>query len=629
MSTKKRKTDKQVFADILYGAMLALVVGIMPLVIRLVIRNIPQDVRHIRMSTIQGLPYSYIDFFVSGKLWILAGAALVMALYCIGDWLTGGKLPKFKPYLKRVPIILSLIYLAFVFISAIASEYSNTSWFGTVERQEGAITWLLYFVVFVAAMFYVRDPKYTKPILWGLTFSSIIMGIIGFSQLIGHNLLVTSFAVRLMTWGHDVESFGAPFVIANGTLFNPNTFGKYTAMVAPILLLCGFVYEGKLYMKAAMLFGGALMLIGVFASGSLGGLIGIAAAAGVIVVTYLCYVFKNREGNKNATKAVVVFTGVAAIITVSLIIVPPLNYRFTTLLNRLQEAAAAETTAQERFAFERNSVFIYRGQDRLLSATVNSFDEQENWLTVRDGMGIEITPSSADPYVFFVPELGPLGVHRYQDHFAISTAGQNNPFLLHFDNNTVFGISAMGMGGRNLSEPVPAWGFAGRETWGSSRGFIWSRSFPLMPGNTIIGSGPDTFINVFPYYDMTGLHLAFNCPYHIVDKAHNLFIQTWITTGGISAIALFGLFFFYLATTFWSLVTSKDEPRYLFGMRFGLLAGISGFVMASMATDSTVGSTGVFFVLLGMGYGLNYFLKNQGQTANNKTKNATKPNNKA
>jgi O-antigen ligase len=108
---------------------------------------------------------------------------------------------------------------------------------------------------------------------------------------------------------------------------------------------------------------------------------------------------------------------------------------------------------------------------------------------------------------------------------------------------------------------------------------------------------------------MAGLQLSFNNPYQVVDKAHNLFLQTWVTTGGISAILLFALFFHYLLTTFWGVVASKGEGAFTYGLRLGLLAGISGFVMSSMATDSTIGSTGVFFVLLGMGYGVNYFLK--------------------
>jgi len=182
-------------------------------------------------------------------------------------------------------------------------------------------------------------------------------------------------------------------------------------------------------------------------------------------------------------------------------------------------------------------------------------------------------------------------------------------YVFTLEEGRIYGLWVNNMHLIDLREPVPAWGFYGRETWGSSRGYIWSRSFPLMPRRAIIGSGPDTFVNVFPVYDLVGTQRFFGNPYQIVDKAHNIFIQTWISTGGISALALFGLFGHYLFTTFISLVKSKKEPLFSYGLRLGLLAGVSAFVMSSMATDSTIGSTGVFFVLLGMGYGLNAFVK--------------------
>ena len=61
---------------------------------------------------------------------------------------------------------------------------------------------------------------------------------------------------------------------------------------------------------------------------------------------------------------------------------------------------------------------------------------------------------------------------------------------------------------------------------------------------------------------------------------------------------------------------TKDEPMFSYKMRLGLLAGVSAFCISSMSTDSTIGSTGVFFVLLGLGYGMNAILKTR-TAANN------------
>jgi hypothetical protein len=655
MSTGKRKKLQTAndfsFKDKLNGIMLAVVVGIMPLIVRVAVRATSPDLRFLSFGE------EYADVFVFWKSVFIIAPAIVILLYNAFDWLTGGKMPNFKLYLKNVPVILSIVYLVFVLVSAIASSYSHTAWLGTKARDEGAVMWLVYFVVFTAAMFYVRRPKYAKPILWGLTFSSVIMGLIGVSQLVGRDFFSTAFAQNLITLGVDrVAAIDARFDIANGTLFNPNTFGKYTAMVAPVLLICGVVYDGKRAAKILMLFGGALMLVGVFASSSLGGLVGISAAVAVFVVTFLCnFVYgkiKNVNVNENVNNAnlqkgknsaseqdklrvgrvAIMFGGLVAVVILALLFIPPLNNRVTTLFTRLGEAAAAETTTAERFVFDGEGVYVYRGGGRVFSMTVYTMDRFDNWMAVRDGAGQEILPAAQTPmtheapasYTFNIPGFTNIIVNRYSDAFTISPEGQINPFFLTFYEGKVYGLMLDFVTRVDLSQPVPAWGFEGRETWGSSRGYIWSRSFPLMPRRVIIGSGPDTFINVFPHYDMVGLQLAFDNPYQIVDKAHNLFIQTWVSTGGISAIALFALFAHYLFTTFVGLVKSKGETPLTYGLRLGLLAGISGFVMSSMATDSTIGSTGVFFVLLGMGYGLNMFLEKQRKPADNKAKKTAK-----
>ncbi|MCL2287288.1 MAG: O-antigen ligase family protein [Firmicutes bacterium] len=622
MSTKKRKNSNlpnQInFKDKLYGAMLAIVVGIMPLIVQVVARPVPPDIRWLKQVDI------IADSFVFWKSVFITVPAIVIAFYFITDFFTSKNKIDLKPYFKRPQVILSLGYLLFVLISAVASRYPYTAWFGTFHREEGALMWIVYFVVFAAAMFYVREPKYTKPILYGLTFSSIIMGLIGVSQLIDRDFFDTAFAEWLITLGVTVEEFGTVFTMAHGTLFNPNTFGKYTAMVAPVLLLSGLVYDGKRYIKTLMLLGGALMLVGVFASSSLGGLVGIVSATGVLVVTYVCnFVYRKVKSEDELERANVgriglMFGGVAVAVVLSLIFVPPLNSRVTTLFTRLQEAAAAETSTQERFVFDGDSVFVYRGEDKLFSMTVHTLDPAaDNWMTVRDGSGQEVLPivytpltaTEAGVFTFNVPGFREVFVQRFTDGFSVRHGGQFAPFILTLYDGRIFGFMHNFETKVDFARPVPAWGFEGRETWGSSRGYLWSRSFPLMPRRAIIGSGPDTFINVFPQHDLVGLQLAFNNPYQIVDKAHNLFIQTWVSTGGASAILLFALFAHYLFTAFVGVVKSKGVTLFNYGLRLGLLAGISGFVMSSMATDSTIGSTGVFFVLLGMGYGVNEYVK--------------------
>jgi len=617
---------KTSFVETTVGLMLVAIVAIMPLIVRFVWRPLPPELT----------PYFpdrefpggfYLDMFTYWKGLFVYLGAIVIAFIVAGDWITTGRMPDYKEFFKRTPVLISLSYLLFVIISAVASPYSFTAWFGTYARGEGAFMWISYFVVFFAAMYFVTSLENARLLLFGLAFSSIIMGLIGVSQFIGRDFFTTDFARWIITVGDAqmaepilVDGEWVPrrslinpvFTIAHGTLFNPNTFGKYTAMISPVLLLAALTYTGKKFVNIIFLVAGGLMLLGVFGSSSLGGLVGIVTAAGVLLVTFIFS--RGISGKKLAFAAgPVVLTLLLAILFVT-----PLNERVMFLFGRLGDAIRADTTAIQDYIFDGNTMTVTNEDGVILNLTVNHMG-RDGWVTVTDANGNEITPhrdatmlntGRGVEYTFDIPGYRNVRIEKYSDIFLYHHR-TSIPFFLTLEDGRLYGVSPTRMS-VDLHRDIPHWGFAGRETWGSNRGYIWSRSFPLMftPRTLTIGYGPDTFINIFPKYEMPALQRFFNSPFIIVDKAHNIVIQTWISTGGISAILLVSLLMFYLFTTFRSLVKTKNEPIFSYGLRLGLLCGISAYFMSSMATDTTIGSTGVFFVLLGVGFGLNYLRAN-------------------
>ena len=607
MPRRKNKHNAIPFSDKLIGSMLVVVVAIMPLVVRFARRELSPELVNLFGVTHQADVFSYWKGVFIGI------PALVIALYWLSDLLTRGKMPDFKSFFKRIPVALSCVYLIFVIISTLLSNYTSTAWHGVYDRSEGALMWMAYFIVFFAAMFFVREAKYAKVLLYGLAFSSVLMGAIGVGQLFGRDFFETGVA-EIMVIGFRGR-IGSIFDIAHGTLFNPNTFGKYTAMISPVMLLAALTYDGKKYIRGLFLLAGVLMLLSAFGSGSLGGLAGSITAVGVLAVTLVCGLVyrlatkqeESPDAPKLLPKIAIGVAGVVAVLVLAIFVITPLNNRVVFLFNRLGVAMRAETVTGYDYVFEGDTMTVLRAGEKKYSVTVTAMDAPSTtWLIVRDGSGNEVPllgrreGEPAAEYIYNIPGYGQVLVRRVGRE-ALVVDG----FILYLSESQLYGRWVNNTDLIDLSQPVPAWGFQGRETWGSNRGYIWSRSFPLMPRRFLIGSGPDTFMNVFPVYDLVGTARTFGNPYTIPDKAHNLFIQTWITTGGISAIALFLLFGHYLLVSFISIVKSKGEPLFSYGIRLGLLVGISGFIMASMATDSTIGSTGVFFVLLGMGYGLN------------------------
>ena len=74
----------------------------------------------------------------------------------------------------------------------------------------------------------------------------------------------------------------------------------------------------------------------------------------------------------------------------------------------------------------------------------------------------------------------------------------------------------------DLNVPVESFGFKGVERLGSNRGYIYSRSIPLLKKNIILGAGADNFVLEFPQQDIKSKLEFLGDPYVIIDKPHNL-----------------------------------------------------------------------------------------------------------
>jgi hypothetical protein len=281
---------------------------------------------------------------------------------------------------------------------------------------------------------------------------------------------------------------------------------------------------------------------------------------------------------------------------------------FNTTVTRLLDEIKIETNFEQSpppmdYTFTDDTLTLTKDGQTLTSLSA----APDGWVVVRDGMGNDVEPSAVTPsedtdeiaYRYNVPDYGRINLTRYDDFFKF-----NGMYLAVFEGE-LFPIRQTGYA-IDATQPVPSFGFEGYEKWGSDRGYIFSRSLPLMVKHMFIGSGSDTFINEFPQDDIIGKLRFMSNPYMIVDKAHNLYIQTGITTGGVSLLALLFLFVYYMFTAFWQLLTQRQMSASNFGLRLGVLAAVVSYSVSSMTTDSTIPSASMFWVLLGLGYALNF-----------------------
>lgn len=155
---------------------------------------------------------------------------------------------------------------------------------------------------------------------------------------------------------------------------------------------------------------------------------------------------------------------------------------------------------------------------------------------------------------------------------------------------------------------APHFGFEGKEQLGSSRGYIWSRTIPLLKKCLLIGYGADTFTYIFPQNDLLAKYYSYNLYNQgfnlTVDKPHDLYLQIFVYNGLIALLAFLGIVIFYLVDCF-RLYALKREYRQNQIMGAAVMLAVVGYLAAGIFNDSMVSVAPVFWILLGTGAALN------------------------
>jgi O-antigen ligase len=154
--------------------------------------------------------------------------------------------------------------------------------------------------------------------------------------------------------------------------------------------------------------------------------------------------------------------------------------------------------------------------------------------------------------------------------------------------------------------PVEHIGFENNPGFGSWRGYIWSRSFPLLKKTLLLGTGADTYCAVFPQEDYAGKYSTTGASYDIVvDKPHNMYLGAAVGTGVLSLLALLAIFGIYLFSSARIYRRASYGDDFLTFAGSGVFFGIIGFLAAALVNDSSVSVMPMFYGLLGLGIAIN------------------------
>ncbi|MEX0049766.1 O-antigen ligase family protein [Clostridium butyricum] len=591
---------------------IALVLTIVPLIVRMRISEPDEDTLKLYGSSANS------DLFTQNKeicLIFLSAIILIIAITCFK------KFYEKKDKLINIMIICSLIFLGFTFLSTLFSKYKHVAFWGIYDRSEGFITIACYILLFIYSIYTFKKTEEFKFILIPILILVYTNGFLGLFQFFGSDLIKTSLGGLIAipsSYNIDPSKLSLAYESGTiyGTLYHYNYVGSFTSLVLPILFgAC--IIEDDIFLKLLSMGGSLVGLWLLFGSTSRAGIIGFGA-----IIVFACIFFGKLLLKKKK----------ALLITLACLAVFAVGLNFTTsgkIFRRIPSLVSDGLSL-----FKSNTDFDYR--DHIPVKNIEHIDNNivltlpTDTLTISFENNDYVFRNSKNEVVDYKSEFnskikaydytttdanfsnisfrsGKIKSKTKNDGLMLILNGSNEFMFITRDDNSMHLIDPKTLEEIDLEFPETI-GFNGKEKLASARGYIWSRSIPLLKDTLILGSGPDTFSFDFPQHDMLGKLYAYGTTNMIISKAHNLFLQIGLNNGVVALIAFVILIMVYIVDSFklYALKNKYDEKQILGSI---LALSVIGYLFTGLFNDSVICVAPIFWIILGVGAAVNFINK--------------------
>jgi hypothetical protein len=535
---------------------------------------------------IEGDIYSYfrmqIFIFVSfvSFIWILLSKAC------------GSKDCRIYNHNIYIPMI---VYSILVLLSFAVSSYKNIAMAGYSERHEGTFVLIGYMVILFVSMNTMYTERAFKVAMYAFVIACIPLGIWGILQVHGIDIMSLPkwlFIPKKLRSGNLTMNNGANIV---KWFFSNQNYASFF-MVFPITI-SAFLSVVSKNMKMKVLFAAVsgLMMYNLWNASSLGGMVACCVTFIAGIILFNKYLLKWK----------------ASVIMILIALVSTAGISMGKILPQIESGAqaAAGTIIKTVYAAEdKNFIKIdyieTNGPDIIYSFAGNEITiktANDNISGVYDSEGNNIGLDNK----FFTASVK-KGDSKYTELF-VKTAKRT--WAYGIVNGEIYYASPSGQGIK-LGK-TESFGFKNHESFATNRGYIWSRTLPLLKKTFIVGHGADTFALYFPQSDYAG---KYNVGFFddgcdtIVDKPHNMYLGTAVNTGVLSLIALMCIYIMYVIE---SIETYRKCRFDTFSKIMGgaIFIAVIGFLVGGLVNDSTVQITPIFYTFLGIGFAVNRIVK--------------------
>ena len=284
LSGKRNSFFKQfTFNEIFTALLLALVIVVIPTVVKLTFITPTADEAAVRAIPADGAASSVVDAFTYYKSRALLVAGSLFAIFYAACVAIGEVKYEIKK-IKDPVFIASAAYISLIVLSTVLSKHRQLALTGFSDRHENVFILIVYIVIFLSVRTFVSTGRHARLVLIFFLASALFIGLIGAFQAFRRDVFSTALGNRWVLGSKYYDLYYPPGITVRftdqvySTLFNPNCVGLYTSLLIPVFFMSSLFCFKKPVVKILFAIGGVLLVVCSIGSKSLAGFIGLAAA---------------------------------------------------------------------------------------------------------------------------------------------------------------------------------------------------------------------------------------------------------------------------------------------------------------------------------------------------------------
>lgn len=605
----KKQLDSNTWVDIFKILPLLFIVGLLPFIIRL--KLVPLEGSFYEFWNGEKINADFFTYYKQIFIYVVTVWALLHTFF----------------FTKKIKFTKAYYFMGayalLVILSTVFSKYPQIALHGFVERREGMWVILCYLLLMFSTINLVETEKQIKSIIYTLGISGAVISIISIFQYFGMDIFTTEFAKNFMiskaTQAKLAEfkiNFGEKY--AYGVFYNPNYLGGYISFYAPLMLSFAIISKN---IRERVLFA-VFFILSIFAlygSRSEAGALGTVGAIGLLILVLTArYIIKDKP--KEDHKKLLLTRFVPILLA---LIMLPVSLSYIPIdknpLTRIRTEAVALFQPSDLKGKDYKEIGpindIKQIDDETIELVINN---NSTYIKIDDYLNINILEEDKIVWNIKINDLidGNLyyldDLKSYQAQVLVNKTKNNNVFGIRYSINPygadlyfIFDKGKLSIGdsfykkldiNRDL-QPSEHIGFTGKGRIASGRGYIWSRSFPIMLENLLVGTGQDCFTIEFPKNDIYGRQVDDHLTrlWVITDKPHSFYIQVGVQSGVLSLIiiliGIFLLLYRNIQDTFFS------DVKYNWNI---ISLGIVGYLISSVFNDSILAISPIIYIFIGI-----------------------------